>query len=179
MATISNMRSIGVSPRSRVIGRADAAASTGLLATVGRVITVQRTVVCDRPVEPVFAYLRDFEHAVEWDVGTVACRRLEGDGGVGTTYVCRSRVFGRETELVYRVDDLVPDERIVFAGGNGSLASSARLEIVQRPGGSEVVYTKTYKFKGAARLAEPLMSIRLRRLGDEAERTLTGALSRL
>jgi hypothetical protein len=143
------------------------------------VITVQHTTVCDHPVEAVFAYLRDFEHAVEWDAGTVACRRLDGDGGVGTTYVSRSRSLGPEAELICRVDDLVPDERVVVACDNTSLASTIRLEIVQRPGGSEVVYTATYTFKGAARLAEPLRRISLRRRADDAERTLTDALNRL
>jgi hypothetical protein len=143
------------------------------------VITVQRTVVSRHPVEPVFAYLRDFENAVEWDAGTVACRRTSGDGSVGTTYLNTSRFLGRETELVYTVEDLVPDERIVLVGSNETVTSTDRIEIVGRPAGSEVVYTATFEFKGAARWLVPALRWPIRRLADSAERSLTQALDHL
>jgi uncharacterized protein YndB with AHSA1/START domain len=145
----------------------------------GAVITVQRTVVADRPVEAVFAYLRDFENAAEWNAGTVACRRTSGDGGVDTTYVATSRFLGRETELTYTVDDLVPNERIVVVGRNASVTSTDRIEIVPRPMGSEVVHTATFQFAGAARWLEPVLRLPIRRRADSVERTLTAALQRL
>jgi carbon monoxide dehydrogenase subunit G len=143
------------------------------------VITVQRTVVADQPVEAVFAYLRDFENAVEWDAGTVACRRTSGDGGVGSTYLNTSRFLGRETQLTYTVEDLVPDERIVIVGRNASVTSTDRIEVVPRPGGSEVVYTAVFEFAGLARWAEPLLRRPVRRLADDAARRLTEVLGRL
>ena len=149
------------------------------LATVGRVITVQRTVVTDHPVEAVYAYLRDFENAVEWDAGTVACRRTSGDGGVGSEYLNTSRFLGRETELTYTLKDLVPDERVVLVGRNATVTSTDRIEIMPRPTGSEVVYTATFEFKGAARLLIPFLRMPIRRLADHAEDSLTAALGRL
>jgi hypothetical protein len=143
------------------------------------VITVQRTLVADHPVEAVFAYLRDFENAVEWDAGTVACRRTSGDGGVGSTYLNTSRFLGRETDLTYTVEDLVPDERIVLVGRNSSVTSTDRIEVVQRPAGSEVVYTATFEFKGFARWLVPVLRWPIRRLADDAEHSMTAALARL
>jgi uncharacterized protein YndB with AHSA1/START domain len=143
------------------------------------VVTVQVTVVSDRPVEAVFAYLSDFENAVEWDAGTIACARAAGDGRVGTTYVTTARILGREAQLTYTVDDLLIDERVVMVGEHPSVTSTVRLEIMPRPAGSEVVYTATFAFKGAARLVGPALRIPLRRLADGTERTLTEALSRL
>jgi uncharacterized protein YndB with AHSA1/START domain len=149
------------------------------VASVGGVITVQRTIAADRAVEAVYAYLADFEHAVEWDAGTLACRRTSGDGGVGTTYINTSRFLGRETQLTYTVEDLVPGERIVLVGRNSSVTSTDRIEIVPRPAGAEVVYTATFAFAGAARWLEPLLRRPIGRLADDAERAMTAALDRL
>jgi Polyketide cyclase / dehydrase and lipid transport len=143
------------------------------------VITVQRTLVSRQPVEAVYAYLRDFENAVEWDSGTVACRRTSGDGSVGTTYLNTSRFLGRETELTYTVEDLVPDERIVLVGRNSSVTSQDRIEIVPCPAGSEVVYTAMFQFKGAAEWLVPVLRWPIRRLADGTERSLAQALDRL
>ncbi|MGZ4467252.1 MAG: hypothetical protein ACXVXB_02140 [Nocardioidaceae bacterium] len=38
--------------------------------------------------------------------------RVSGDGGVGTEYHNTSKFAGRETELTYVVQALVPDRRI-------------------------------------------------------------------
>jgi hypothetical protein len=146
------------------------------------VVTVQRTVVSDRPVEAVFAYLIDFENAVDWDAGTIACERVSGDGGVGTTYLTTSRflgIHGRDAQLTYRVNDVVIDERIEVVGEHPSVSSAVRLEIMPRPAGAEVVYTATFAFKGGRRLAGPALRIPLRRLADDTERTLTDVLGRL
>ena len=69
-----------------------------------------RTVTTRWDAASVFAYLLDFEHAEEWDAGTVSCERLTGEGGVGTTYRNVSKFLGRETTLDYEVEKLVPGQ---------------------------------------------------------------------
>ena len=157
----------------------ESAAGSGRRQYRGRVITIQRTVTADQPVEKVYAYLSDFENAVEWDAGTVACRRLDGDGGVGTSYLNTSRFLGRDTQLTYVVKDLVVDERFVVVGSNKTVTSTDRIEINPRPGGAEVIYTATFEFSGVARWLEPLLRPPIGRLADNAEQSLTRTLAQL
>ena len=77
---------------------------------------IVRTVKVAQPVHLVFAYLSDFTTTTQWDPGTVRTIRRTGDGGVGTEYVNTSKFLGRETELTYVVEDLVPDQRIRLHG---------------------------------------------------------------
>ena len=82
-----------------------------------------RTVVTDKPVQAVFAYLSDFTTTTEWDPGTVSTVRQGGDGGVGTTYLNTSTFLGRTTQLTYVVDQLVDQQRIQLRGENKTVVS--------------------------------------------------------
>ena len=80
--------------------------------------TLRRTVTTRWDADSVFAYLLDFEHAEEWDSGTVSCERLTGDGGIGTRYRNVSKFLGRETTLDYEVEKIVPGRNFVITGEN-------------------------------------------------------------
>ena len=87
---------------------------------------ISRTVEVDTPLEKVFAYLSDFTTTTEWDPGSVRTVRVSGDGGVGTTYHNTSTFNGRETELVYEVTELVPQERFALRGVDPLLLPSSQ-----------------------------------------------------
>ena len=69
---------------------------------------IVRTITVAKPVHLVFAYLSDFTTTTEWDPGTIRTTRASGDGGVGTEYLNTSKFLGRETQLTYVVEELVP-----------------------------------------------------------------------
>ena len=140
---------------------------------------LQRTVESAASPAVVFAYLSDFTHTEEWDPGTVRTTRRSGDGGVGTRYDNTSRFLGRETELVYEVEEHEPDHLVALRGENKTVVSRDRMEIAPQGGGSRVLYTADFEFQGAARLLSPLLRPALKKLGDEAEEGLRRALSRL
>lgn len=141
--------------------------------------TIRRTIVAAKPVSTVFAYLADFANAEEWDAGTVRCRRLQGDGGVGTTYENVSSFRGRETTLVYETLELVPDQRLVLRGENKTVISLDTLTFDPAPEGTRVTYEADFTFKGLAKLATPFVGRSLQKLGDDAEQSMTAALARL
>lgn len=141
--------------------------------------TIRRTVVTAKPVGTVFAYLADFANAEQWDAGTVSCRRLSGDGGVGTTYENVSSFRGRNTTLVYEVRELVPEQRLVLRGQNKTVTAVDTLEFDPAPGGTRVTYTADFTFKGVAALLTPFLRGPLNKLGDEAQVSLSLALSKL
>jgi carbon monoxide dehydrogenase subunit G len=140
---------------------------------------VERTVRTDKPLTKVFDYLSDFTTTTDWDPGTVSTVREQGDGGVGTTYRNTSEFMGRQTELRYVVQELVPGERIKLRGENKTVTSTDTLTF--RPAGdqTEVTYSAEFDFKGPARYLAPLLRPALNRLGDHAEQGLRQALSNL
>ncbi|MBA2414329.1 MAG: SRPBCC family protein [Geodermatophilaceae bacterium] len=141
--------------------------------------TIRRTVVAAKPVDTVFAYLADFANAEEWDAGTLSCRRLSGDGGVGTTYENVSSFRGRKTTLVYEVMECVENERLVLRGANKTVTAVDTMTFDPAPDGTRVTYNADFTFKGLAALLTPFLKKPLATLGDEAEKSLAAALARL
>ncbi len=141
--------------------------------------TITRTVVAAKPIDAVFTYLADFSNADEWDAGTVSCHKLSGDGGVGTRYENVSSFLGRETTLVYEVQELVENQRLVLRGENKTVTAVDTLTFDEASGGTRVSYSADFTFHGIAGIATPLLKFPLNKLGDEAERSLATALARL
>jgi uncharacterized protein YndB with AHSA1/START domain len=141
--------------------------------------TIERTVTVDRPLAEVFEYLSDFTTTNEWDPGTVETVRVSGDGGVGTTYRNTSRFAGRETELTYVVEDVVPERVFALRGENKTVVAHDTMTFRETPTGTEVRYVAEFDFKGPAKLLAPLLGPFFKKLGDEAEEGMRQALSRL
>lgn len=141
---------------------------------------IERSVTVDRPVDVVWAYLSDFTTTTDWDPGTVLTTRESGEGGIGTRYRNKSRFLGRETLLVYVVEEYVPGERIVLRGQNKTVVARDSLTFSQTPtGGVTVTYRAEFTFHGLARLVSPLLAPAFKRLGDEAEAALRTRLEQL
>jgi uncharacterized protein YndB with AHSA1/START domain len=138
---------------------------------------LHRTVVTSWDAESVFDYLLDFEHAEEWDAGTLTCERLEGDGGVGTRYRNVSKFLGRETTLDYEVEKVVPGRQFVITGANKTVESEDTVIVTPTiSGGAEVEYRARMTFKGVAAMVSPLLTPFLKRLADDTEARLRDTL---
>ena len=140
---------------------------------------LNKTVTVDKPVDKVFAYLSDFATTTEWDPGTVQTVRISGDGAVGTEYRNTTRFAGRQTQLTYVVDELVPNQRIALRGENKTVIAHDTMTFRTSGRGTEVTYTADFTFKGLTRFLAPLLKPALNRLGDRAEAGMRDALARL
>lgn len=144
---------------------------------VGMAHNLQRTVLTSWDADSVFDYLLDFEHAEEWDAGTVSCERLQGDGGVGTRYRNVSKFLGRETTLDYEVEKVVPGRQFVITGVNKTVESEDTVIVTPTiSGGTEVEYRARFTFKGFAAVVSPLLTPFLNRLADDTEQQLRATL---
>ena len=142
--------------------------------------TIERTVSTTRPPDAVFPYLVDVRNAVEWDLATVSCDRVSGDRGPGTVYRTVSEFAGTEVELRYTVETVDEPRRFVIVGRNDSTTSHDTITVSPRPErGSTVVYRAELTFTGVTKLAGPIMSPLLDRLGDRTAEQLETALDRL
>ena len=140
---------------------------------------LHKTVTVERPLEEVFSYLSDFTTTTEWDPGTVKTIRIAGDGAVGTEYRNTTKFAGRETQLTYVVDELVPNQRLALRGENKTVNAYDTMTFRTSGGGTEVTYTADFTFKGLTRFLAPLLKPALNRLGDRAEVGMRDALARL
>jgi uncharacterized protein YndB with AHSA1/START domain len=139
--------------------------------------TLRRTVTTRWDADSVFAYLLDFEHAEEWDSGTVSCERVTGDGGIGTRYRNVSKFLGRETTLDYEVEKIVPGRNFVITGENKTVISKDTVIVTPAAnGGAEVEYRADMTFKGVAGVISPLLSPFLKKLADDTETQLRSTL---
>ena len=140
---------------------------------------LHKTVVTDKPLDAVFAYLSDFTTTTEWDPGTVVTVNQHGDGGAGTTYLNTSTFLGRTTQLTYVVHEFIPGERIRLRGENKTVIAVDTMTFRSVEAGTEVTYTAEFTFKGPSRLLAPLLRPAFERLGDQAQAGMRKALSQL
>lgn len=142
--------------------------------------TIERTVSTTRPPDAVFPYLVDVRNAVEWDLATVSCERVSGDGGPGTVYRTVSEFAGTEVELRYTVETVDEPRGFVIVGHNDSTTSHDTITVSPRPErGSTVAYRAELTCTGVTKLAGPIMRPLLDRLGDRTAEQLETALDRL
>jgi hypothetical protein len=142
-------------------------------------LSAHRSFMTTSAPDVVYAYLCDFTHAEEWDPGTVECARVEGDGGVGTRYRNVSSFLGRTTELEYVAAELTPPTLVHFAGHNAQFEGHDRIRIEASGGGTRVTYDAEFSFKGASKVAVPLVALYLPLLANKTMRQLKQSVDRL
>ena len=131
-----------------------------------------------RSVDHVFAYLSDFSTTQEWDPGVVEARRL-GDGpvGAGSTFVIVARFLGRETTLTYEVVDFIPRVRVTLRGENATVVSLDTITCEPDRDGTRVTYDADLKLKGPLKLADALLGLAFKSVGDRALEGLRAKLA--
>ena len=138
-----------------------------------------RTVVVEKPLDMVFDFLSDFTTTVQWDPGTVTTVRLQGNGGIGTTYLNTTKFLGKETQLTYVLEELADRQLIRLRGENETVTSVDTMRFRRVGSGTEVSYRAEFEFKALSRLIAPLLKPALERLGNQAEAGMRKALNRL
>ena len=141
--------------------------------------SVSRTFTTISQPDAVYAYLSDFANAEEWDPGTVECSRTSGDGGVGTTYRNVSSFLGRKTTLQYTAEELHAPSSVHFVGRNEQFEGHDRISFQASGAGTHVTYDAEFHFKGASKLAAPLVSLYLPSLATKTVAQLRGSLDKL
>jgi carbon monoxide dehydrogenase subunit G len=129
----------------------------------------QASVETPRPRAEVFAYLSDFSSTAEWDPGVVEAERI-GDAPVreGTEFRLVASFLGRKTTLTYRVIEYDPPNAVTLRGENSTVVSLDRITFEPSDGGTRITYDADLALKGPFKLADPLLGLAFRRVGDHA-----------
>jgi len=129
------------------------------------------------PAEDAFAYLADFSTTSEWDPGITEAERLDdGPLGICSRFRVVARSLGRDVPFVYEVTAYEPPQRIELRGESSTVVSLDEITVERAAGGALVTYDARLTLKGALRLADPLLGIAFKRVGDRAAAGMRRAL---
>jgi len=128
--------------------------------------------------ETAFAYLSRFERAVEWDPGVTAGVMVTPEPvGLGSRFRLVAAFGGRAIPLEYEIVEHTPPERVVLRAETATIRSTDTITFVAEGSDTIVTYEALLEAKGFARLAEPLLALAFRRIGDRAAAGLRTGLS--
>ena len=128
---------------------------------------------CSWSVEEAFSYMSDFANARYWDPSVVSAHRVDdGRLAVNAEFELTVRFAGRDKALRYRITSLEAPRVVTFESTSGALMSVDTLTFEPRANGCLVTYNAELRFNGVAAVANPLLGILFRRLGDRARDSL-------
>ena len=136
----------------------------------------RQSVVINRPVEQVFAFISDLENDPPWSGAAEMRRTSPGPVGVGTTFQQRDRLLGRRLELTLRVVGYEPDRKVTITTASRRLSfSGTRMVEPVGQGATRVTFVGAGRAGGVWRPAEPLLAA----VGGRRLRRQLGRLKRL
>jgi hypothetical protein len=121
------------------------------------------------PPDEVFDYLARFSSVAEWDPSVASASALTPDPvRCGSEFRVVVRTLGRELPFVYRASVFDRPHVVTLVAERRRLRSEDTITVEPDGEGSAVVYDARLTAKGVARLANPLLALGLRRIGDAA-----------
>lgn len=129
------------------------------------------TVHSPRTADEVFAYLADFRSVSDWDPSITESEHINGDDPikVGAMFRVVTSTTAKDVVLEYTTQELERPGRIVLRGENDSMVSIDTITIEAAAGGGcDVTYDAEIELKGVRKVADPLLQLGFKRLGDKA-----------
>lgn len=119
----------------------------------------ESSIVINRPVENVWAYMADFKNMPVWSPDTVETRiTSEGPVQKGTTYVWIGQSMGRRIEVNAKVTEFEVNRGWGYQSVSGPFVSSARFALESANGGTRVTVSEEADVSGFFKLAEPVIA---------------------
>jgi uncharacterized membrane protein len=121
-------------------------------------ITVETSIIINRPSDEVFAYISNFENNPKWQSGMQAARfTSEGPLDVGSTYTQEARFLGRKVMSDFEVVAYQPNRLVKATTTSGSfpITFTRRVEPVEAD--TKVTAIIEGDASGFYKLAEPLL----------------------
>jgi hypothetical protein len=135
------------------------------------------TIETPRSAPDAFAFMADVRNFADWDPGVRRAALVLGDGpGPGAAYDLDVRAGPGTMTLRYEVVEWDPPRRLVLRAETRTIRSIDEIRVVAAGSGARVVYDADLTLLGAARVANPLLGVAFRRIGDRAARGLRVAL---
>lgn len=125
---------------------------------------IEHSVVIDRPIEEVFAYLTRPENTPKWQSGMLESRQTsEGAMGVGTIFTEVRQMMGRPMDQTMEVTAYEPNKKWSFKSIKATVPHEAHLAFESVEGGTRINLTSLGRPKGLLRLAAPIINRQLKK----------------
>jgi len=133
------------------------------------VINAEKSIVINRPIDEVFAYVGDQRNTPQWQSGLIEVKRLtDGPPGIGTKHTFVRSFMGRKMEASNEYIAYEPGRIITFKTTSGPVQLEASYLFEAVAGGTHLTSRIAMDAKGLVSLAEPLIARSLRREMDAA-----------
>lgn len=127
-------------------------------------IKVEESIVIQRPIEEVFAFVADQTNAPHWQSGLLEVRRTtEGPLGIGTKHTAVRKFMGRRLEATNEYVVYEPNKEVTFKGKAGASDFQHSYLTESTAKGTKVTSRMEMESRGLFGLAEPLITPSLRR----------------
>ena len=123
-------------------------------------INVQESIVINRPIAEVFAFVANFENHPKWESNFQKVKLLTTTpSGIGTQYQCDMKLPGQTATSKFEITEYEVNKKIAFEGepaGPAKPDGSFLFEAV--PGGTKITLLPRPTFRGFFKLLEPMMA---------------------
>ena len=126
-------------------------------------ITVEHSVVINRPIEKVFEFMIDIENAPQWRQGLVEVKKLSDELVVGARASEVLQFLGRRMETTYEITEYEPNKKFGFKTTSGPIPMEGGFNVEPAEGGTKVSFKIQGEAGGFFRLAEPILARMVRR----------------
>lgn len=127
-------------------------------------IKVVGSVVINRPIADVFAYVTDLSTHAKWQAGLVeAAQTSTGPIGVGTTYRYVTLLAGQRLDTAGEITEYEPNSKYSFKATSGPILLKGGFTFETAADGTKVRMFVEGEPGGFFKLAEPLLNSMVRR----------------
>ena len=128
--------------------------------------------------EDAFSYMANFANAALWDPSVVSAATVgPGPVGNGTEFDLVTEFRGRKVALRYQITTYEAPRQVVLTARTPRLLSRDTITVESREGGSEMTYDAYLALQGVARVADPVLGIFFKHIGDAARAGLLRVLN--
>jgi uncharacterized protein YndB with AHSA1/START domain len=125
---------------------------------------LESSVVINRPLEEVFAFVTNPEKMTQWMAELVEVKQTsEGSVGVGTTFSAVAKPLGRRAESTQEVVEYEPNGKFAIKSASGPVASQDEYTFESVAGDTKLTRVVEAEMGGFFKLAEPLVVRMMRR----------------
>ncbi|NIS83498.1 MAG: hypothetical protein GTO14_25620 [Anaerolineales bacterium] len=122
-------------------------------------IKIEHSVVINRPVEEVFAFLEDSQNDPKWQAGVLEVEQTsEGAIEVGTTFREVRKFLGRRLESTYEISEYELNKKFAFKATSGPIPYSISTTFEPAAGGTKVSVLGEAEVGGFFKLGEAVVS---------------------
>ena len=127
-------------------------------------IKIETSVVINRPIEEVFAFVTDVEKMPQWSAELVEAKKTsEGPVGVGTTFSAVAKVLGKRMENDHEVSEYEPNSKFAFKPTSGPVQLEIEYTFESVAGGTKFTVVAEAETGGFFKLAAPILARTMQR----------------